>query len=489
MATQQKTVTLQSDTSTVKSTTTLTDKIPGYECNTAAGITYTGARYVPLFAEPSQWSNENTYEPLTIVLNEGNSYTSKQFVPAGVDINNTNFWAETGNYNAQIEAYREEVRKFDERITNNTNAITNQASQRYNALSSTAESEYEIEYNNANKIVANPNYAVNYNVGTYNPLAILNVINGYYRAPRTDLVYGNDFTATNLNDTYTDWYDFSKLSKPYNIDCTTFVILVSMGIYYSNSLYSNHINLANNEWLNMFSNAMKEYIGYEYAQIGDTEVPDNHRRLLASEFAKLLYDSGHLVSLKGDTASRRLATLKIGDIIFLKNADENIHWEGIGHCGIVASKIGTNVIVAEATNNQTGLYNDCIVYTNYSTSTLWNQVVYKCTPPALTPPEAIVYSNIQRHIENPQNEITQSFISPGNVFIANYNDATQTISVSLSVNNNQLAATSYTLAQNQAVNIICPAGSVFSSTGNNTLNYTISINQSGLDTSTQGIPA
>lgn len=69
---------------------------------------YIGARYVPLFADPIEWVNTRTYEPLTIVLHAGNSYTSRQYVPTGIDINNTNYWANTGNYNAQIEQYRNE---------------------------------------------------------------------------------------------------------------------------------------------------------------------------------------------------------------------------------------------------------------------------------------------------------------------------------------------------------------------------------------------
>lgn len=84
---------------------------------------YVGARYVPLFAEPLEWSSTQGYESLTVVLHEGNSYTSRQSVPVGIDINNTAYWAETGNYNAQIEAYRQEVLAYDQRITDNANAI------------------------------------------------------------------------------------------------------------------------------------------------------------------------------------------------------------------------------------------------------------------------------------------------------------------------------------------------------------------------------
>ena len=83
---------------------------------------YVGARYVPLFADPLEWSNTNTYEPLTIVQHEGNSYTSRQYVPAGIDISNEDYWALTGNYNAQIEQYRQEVQAFDQRITAAQNA-------------------------------------------------------------------------------------------------------------------------------------------------------------------------------------------------------------------------------------------------------------------------------------------------------------------------------------------------------------------------------
>lgn len=69
--------------------------------------TYIGARYVPIFS--GQWDNTKSYEPLVIVEYQGNSYTSKTYVPVGADINNTDFWALTGNYNAQVEAYRQEV--------------------------------------------------------------------------------------------------------------------------------------------------------------------------------------------------------------------------------------------------------------------------------------------------------------------------------------------------------------------------------------------
>lgn len=75
---------------------------------------YIGARYVPIFM--GEWDNTATYEPLSIVMYQGASYTSRQYVPIGVPITNETFWALSGNYNAQVEAYRQEVLTFDSRI-------------------------------------------------------------------------------------------------------------------------------------------------------------------------------------------------------------------------------------------------------------------------------------------------------------------------------------------------------------------------------------
>ena len=85
-----------------------------------ARLQYIGSRYVPIFGRKGEdsieWDDTKPYEPLTIVLNQGNSYTSRQYVPAGIEITNEDFWANTGNYNAQIEQYRQEVNKNKEDI-------------------------------------------------------------------------------------------------------------------------------------------------------------------------------------------------------------------------------------------------------------------------------------------------------------------------------------------------------------------------------------
>lgn len=84
---------------------------PGYNL-------YVGARYVPVFANPIDWDSTRTYEPLTVVTYQGNSYTSKTFVPTGIAITNTTYWALTGNYNAQVEQYRQEVNEYSSQSAN-----------------------------------------------------------------------------------------------------------------------------------------------------------------------------------------------------------------------------------------------------------------------------------------------------------------------------------------------------------------------------------
>lgn len=82
-------------------------------------IQYVGARYVPLFADPIEWNSSATYEPLTIVTYMNASYTSRKQVPAGIEPTNNEYWALTGNYNAQVEEYRQEVESLKTSFNNN----------------------------------------------------------------------------------------------------------------------------------------------------------------------------------------------------------------------------------------------------------------------------------------------------------------------------------------------------------------------------------
>lgn len=79
---------------------------------------YVGARYVPKIM--GEWNKALQYEALSVVTYMGNSFTSKVPVPANVDISNKTYWVNTGNYNAQVEAYRQETAQVKTDLNNET---------------------------------------------------------------------------------------------------------------------------------------------------------------------------------------------------------------------------------------------------------------------------------------------------------------------------------------------------------------------------------
>ena len=75
---------------------------------------YIGARYVPIFADPVEWDNEREYEPLTIVIHNGDCYTSKCYVPKGAQLppypeGQTKYWVKTSDYNGQFADLKKTV--------------------------------------------------------------------------------------------------------------------------------------------------------------------------------------------------------------------------------------------------------------------------------------------------------------------------------------------------------------------------------------------
>ena len=77
---------------------------------------YVGARYVPQIM--GDWNDQTVYEPLSVVTYNFGSYTSKKAVPAGVAPTNAEYWALTGQYNAQVEEYRQEVEGYKQSVVN-----------------------------------------------------------------------------------------------------------------------------------------------------------------------------------------------------------------------------------------------------------------------------------------------------------------------------------------------------------------------------------
>lgn len=81
---------------------------------------YTGARYVPIFgragSDTIEWDDGAPYEPLTVVMHEGVSYVSRRYVPTGIDIGDTAYWAQTYRFDAQVEQYMQMVRNLEGRV-------------------------------------------------------------------------------------------------------------------------------------------------------------------------------------------------------------------------------------------------------------------------------------------------------------------------------------------------------------------------------------
>ena len=86
-------------------------------------LQYIGARYIPKFADPVEWSSTRAYEHLTMVQRNGATYISRQAVPIGVQlppdgVQSNDYWVFLTNWNAQIEQYRQDV----QRIANDLNS-------------------------------------------------------------------------------------------------------------------------------------------------------------------------------------------------------------------------------------------------------------------------------------------------------------------------------------------------------------------------------
>ena len=115
---------------------------------------YVGARYVPKFADPVAWASGTSYEAMTIVTYNNSSYTSKIPVPAtvGDPADNPDYWALTGNYNAQVEQYRQAT----ETVSNN---LTTEIANRKNA-DTALQGQITTLQSQINQIVADSVYAM-----------------------------------------------------------------------------------------------------------------------------------------------------------------------------------------------------------------------------------------------------------------------------------------------------------------------------------------
>lgn len=93
---------------------------------------YIGMRYVPLFDGP--YNSQKVYEPLTVVEYNNSSYTSKRQVPVGILPTNTEYWARSGDFNAQYN-------ELDGRITTAQNTANGAVTTANSALTAAEDAQ------------------------------------------------------------------------------------------------------------------------------------------------------------------------------------------------------------------------------------------------------------------------------------------------------------------------------------------------------------
>ena len=69
---------------------------------------YIGNRCIPM--PMGNWDKNKEYENLSVVLaSNGDSYTSKKNVPKGIELSNTEYWAISSRFNAQLETQKQRI--------------------------------------------------------------------------------------------------------------------------------------------------------------------------------------------------------------------------------------------------------------------------------------------------------------------------------------------------------------------------------------------
>lgn len=349
---------------------------------------YIGSRYVPLLADPAEWSSENTYEALTIVLHEGNSYTSRQAVPKGIDISNEDYWARTGNYNAQVEQYRNEVVALgtsvlkledalpasafetstvkdaidatSQSVTDLTEHVSEKFAQYVKQVDTFAEligttEDYVLVLRNDSPLGNNMPCLfekVPYSEGTYlrsdgshmaaaigrscnydgnaPSIALTNTAASYLR--RNELSYGQGHGLFNS-------------SVQMEIDCSSFVWACLGGITYENSRYVR--GSASN-------NLYGPYVGKNRISTDNTPYPNYIGALPTYWSVEYFAEQGQLFAFEdGDSTDvhrRNVEKLQYGDILFSGSGSYPNHLYEIDHCMIVLETFPNDgaVLIAEA---------------------------------------------------------------------------------------------------------------------------------------------
>lgn len=117
MASTSKQMTQKFGKTTATTTTVLNDNscqmIPA---NGPFGNKTIGPRTVIVMADPLEWNEGTSYEYLTLVINNGNSYISKKDVPAGTPVTNKDYWVKSSDWNAQLDNIQNDIDTINDNI-------------------------------------------------------------------------------------------------------------------------------------------------------------------------------------------------------------------------------------------------------------------------------------------------------------------------------------------------------------------------------------
>lgn len=202
---------------------------------------YVGARYVPKII--GEWNKALRYEALSVVTYMGNSFTSKIPVPPNIDIDNKNYWVNTGNFNAQLENYRAETLEIKKRMNTYSieffgcvgDGITNCTEYLKNAI------DFAIK-NNITLTSHGGNYLITENIDIKN--AIIDMCNGTITSNNTISVGDGELSNCIISGGKVSCY---KKSNLYNIKLVNFT---GSGLVLTNTAYETNINVIRIETTN-----------------------------------------------------------------------------------------------------------------------------------------------------------------------------------------------------------------------------------------------
>lgn len=386
---------------------------------------YIGARYVPVFAEPVEWDNTRTYDSLTMVMNQGNTYITKQYVPVGVELTDEKFWIRISDFNAQLEQYRQEVRGFDTRIDANKAAVESEKSERETADTTlsgqidlvrddmskavSTETDERIDADDAleNKINSNSDKISTLEFSTHQPMLYdranyapnkLVEIAETYAQNNDKIYYGFNGALSFLAQTLTEsgWApsNFEGRASGGNytfpMSCSTLVNAAIMSIPYNNSRMANgtavmsssggivHVEGGTNK--NTGGNSMSAQLNGSMAKKYGSAQGTLHSWQMAEYFDNI----GILKEIDD------LSQLKTGDILFYQNwTDPTVpHYKNINHVDIFIGWSGYNMVVIS-------METDGCHYVGRAPSTgMYQQMKFTATIPSVgIPPKEIIHAD------------------------------------------------------------------------------------------------